>query len=523
MAVTAKYIRRPNRKVQSRGAPVAPAAAQAALTAPAVPVTLQGYNFASPTKPPAQPMAPWVFERLSSVRGSKVVLELGANIGQDTQWLAAIPGAIVHAIEADPRNHPPSVIPGSVRWTCAAVSDHDGKEMLHLSGGVGNKTWTESSSICKPTGHLTQYPLVTFGSSIEVPCTTLDSYIRAHGLERVDFIWADVQGAERKMIQGGLQTLSRTEWLYTEYSDVELYEGQPTLSEILAMLPDWRVVDTVREVYDKGVCNDNVLLRNTKCMPRDDKPTATVLTSISPDPASRETQLACVQSWIAAGCDVVAMQPPGDMGRFTPRDWPVRFVEIEACARFGRPLPVIRSMVEWARINVQGYVLLLNSDCHLVASATKMRALCEQAGNGLCYLIRHDVEANRQATRLRGGVDGFMFKATDCPQLPATWLHMGSPAWDYLLPLIYQRAGRPLISPSFMTLLHVRHALRWSQTNWRDCVTELARVTGWASSNANETTNAMLLLFTGATRNLPIDPAWPVDTPPARWQPLRVL
>ena len=69
---------------------------------------------------------------------------------------------------------------------------------------------------------------------------TLDSY--AKNLGRIDFIWADVQGAERKMIQGGLQTLSRTEWLYTEYSDVELYEGQPSLSEILVMLPDWRVV-----------------------------------------------------------------------------------------------------------------------------------------------------------------------------------------------------------------------------------------------------------------------------------------
>ncbi|MEN9248224.1 MAG: hypothetical protein Q6L50_08560 [Gloeomargarita sp. GMQP_bins_120] len=37
-----------------------------------------------------------------------------------------------------------------------------------------------------------------------------------------DFIWADVQGAEVDLIQGGLQALANTRYFYTEYANTEL-------------------------------------------------------------------------------------------------------------------------------------------------------------------------------------------------------------------------------------------------------------------------------------------------------------
>jgi hypothetical protein len=57
------------------------------------------------------------------------------------------------------------------------------------------------------------------------------------------------------MIRGGQRTLSRTRYLYTEYSDDELYEGQIGLRKILEMLPDFRVVE---------LWQDDVLLQNTR-------------------------------------------------------------------------------------------------------------------------------------------------------------------------------------------------------------------------------------------------------------------
>jgi hypothetical protein len=103
-----------------------------------------------------------------------------------------------------------------------------------------------------PKNHLNRYP-VTFGDSIEVRTVALDTVSRLHTPGIIDFIWADIQGAEAEMIRGGLDTLSRTRYLFTEYSDDELYEGQPTLRDILELLPDFRVVE---------LWSDDVLLKN---------------------------------------------------------------------------------------------------------------------------------------------------------------------------------------------------------------------------------------------------------------------
>ena len=51
-----------------------------------------------------------------------------------------------------------------------------------------------------------------------------------------------MQGAEGDMIAGGQATLARTRYLYTEYSNEEIYEGEPTLEALLAMLPKFSVV-----------------------------------------------------------------------------------------------------------------------------------------------------------------------------------------------------------------------------------------------------------------------------------------
>ena len=48
-------------------------------------------------------------------------------------------------------------------------------------------------------------------------------------------------------------------YLYTEYSDDELYEGQVTLRDIVKMLPDFVILELWPD--------DNVLLKNTRLSP----------------------------------------------------------------------------------------------------------------------------------------------------------------------------------------------------------------------------------------------------------------
>ena len=203
--------------------------------------------------PSSRPIAimDWV-QRKFQYAGTKTFLELGSHVGEDTAWLAEIPDVSVHAFEPDPRNHQP--IRPNVMLHRAAVGERDGQGLLILSLHGWGQEWTHSSSIKQPKNHLQQFP-VTFGDAVEVPLIRLDTFYRQHGLGIIDFIWADIQGAEGEMIRGGRQTLEHTRYVYTEYSDDELYENQATLTEILELLPDFRVVELWPE---------DVLLENTR-------------------------------------------------------------------------------------------------------------------------------------------------------------------------------------------------------------------------------------------------------------------
>jgi len=187
---------------------------------------------------------------------AKVWLELGAHIGLDTAKLAAFPGVQLHTFEPDPSNVVPERY--NVTFNRAAVASKDGELPFHRSEWRGDVPWTCSGSIHKPTGHLTAYPDVEFGETIMVPTVALDTYCREHGIERIDFIWADIQGAERDMILGARETLKHTRYLYTEYCDTPLYDGQPTLGEIFILLPGWRMLAN----WPSGEAFADVLLEN---------------------------------------------------------------------------------------------------------------------------------------------------------------------------------------------------------------------------------------------------------------------
>jgi FkbM family methyltransferase len=205
--------------------------------------------------PPPSPfeIRDWV-RRTFACPGPKVFLELGSHRGDDTAWMSEIPNVTIYAFEPDPRNQQPGR--PNVTLRRAAIADRDGCGHLILSRLGWGQEWTHSSSIKRPKNHLRRYP-VTFGEAVEVDFITLDTFCREHRLGRIDFIWADIQGAEADMIRGGQHTLSRTRYLYTEYSDDELYEGQVTLKGMLDMLPDFRVIE---------LWPDEVLLENRRLL-----------------------------------------------------------------------------------------------------------------------------------------------------------------------------------------------------------------------------------------------------------------
>jgi FkbM family methyltransferase len=65
-----------------------------------------------------------------------------------------------------------------------------------------------------------------------VSLTTLDAWMQASGLERVDVVKLDVQGAELDVLQGGMATLRFVRMLEVEVEFNEIYSGQPLFADV---------------------------------------------------------------------------------------------------------------------------------------------------------------------------------------------------------------------------------------------------------------------------------------------------
>ncbi|MCA1494568.1 FkbM family methyltransferase [Ensifer sp. NBAIM29] len=194
-----------------------------------------------------------------------VILDIGCNDGSDARrFLQLRPKARLYCFEPDPRavarfRENMGLYLDRMRLFEVAISDRNGRIDFHPSNGDGDaKEWDLSGSIRRPKNHLSEYQWVRFDGPISVETRRLDDWCSEADLESIDLIWMDVQGAESDVIAGGKQTLNKTRFIYTEYSDQELYEGQLPLSAILDLLPSFELVAQ----FPRGVEGD-VLLRNT--------------------------------------------------------------------------------------------------------------------------------------------------------------------------------------------------------------------------------------------------------------------
>lgn len=188
----------------------------------------------------------WCREILAD-RQRPTVIELGAHHGTDTSELYDYcyggPAKYI-AVEADARNLPNLRLHMEKRTknffiVHAAIAAADGVVDLYQADGAEG---TGSSSIRRPKKHLETWPQITFERAVEVPAVTLDTLAEYFGIDEIDLLWCDIQGAERDMIAGGQRTLARTRWLLAEADQEEYYEGQALRDELPGLLPGFELI-----------------------------------------------------------------------------------------------------------------------------------------------------------------------------------------------------------------------------------------------------------------------------------------
>ena len=159
------------------------------------------------------------------------IFDVGANTGQTALELARrFPRASIHSFEPTP------AVAAELRQTVAhlprvqvheiALGLEDGTASFHL-----NRMAQTNSLLASAPGHAAFNSSAAMQETVEiidVPVMTIASFCVKHGIERIDILKTDAQGADLSVIEGAGTLLPHIPLVYAEVSFVPLYDGQPT-------------------------------------------------------------------------------------------------------------------------------------------------------------------------------------------------------------------------------------------------------------------------------------------------------
>ena len=150
-----------------------------------------------------------------AISGKSLCMDIGANIGITTVWMACNAGKVI-AFEPEPANIARFNInielnrKENIILEKYAVSDHKGEAVFHITDSYGHHSLGKVNT-SKITG------------SLKVPLTTIDSYCAENAIDNIGFIKIDVEGFEEEVIKGGKSMLS------SKKIDIIAFETSPSI------------------------------------------------------------------------------------------------------------------------------------------------------------------------------------------------------------------------------------------------------------------------------------------------------
>jgi FkbM family methyltransferase len=183
------------------------------------------------------PSDPFAVSELRHPRPN-TVLDIGGSHGQFArEALRAFPGVTIHSFEPIPEcfeelrrlaaEHP------TLRPIQLALSNHAGMSEFWLS------SFRDSSSLNEMLpAHLEAWPHTKIETGITVETARLDDVAPGLNLEGPLFAKIDVQGHEMAVIEGGWKTLSKCERIMLECNFADLYQGQPSFTQLYGVMKD---------------------------------------------------------------------------------------------------------------------------------------------------------------------------------------------------------------------------------------------------------------------------------------------
>ncbi len=222
------------------------------------------------------------FEKLQKIIGkdAKIILEIGGHYGEDTlRFYKYFPNSKIYSFEPDPRNieifKKTCYGINSIKLIEKAASNVENDLIFYMAYSEFNNNLQEkykyigiddykklnlnnsgSSSLKKSTRN----DLLN-SKKIIVKSIKLDNWVTNNDIDSIDFIWIDVQGAEKEVIEGSKKILNKVKFIQLEYGETS-YEGGMTKKETLDMMID-KGFELILD-YNPNNLSGDFLFKNTK-------------------------------------------------------------------------------------------------------------------------------------------------------------------------------------------------------------------------------------------------------------------
>ncbi len=198
-----------------------------------------------------------VLTQLVPPGSGRLIVDAGANCGEMTaQFATQYPQARIIAVEPNPE---------VFVKLCQRFADHDQVHCINVALADSNQHTEFHVNKLDVTSSI--FPRFTAGRryytsedrlvhNIEVPTLTLDRLAAQEGVEHIDLLKLDTQGAELLIFKGATSLLARQaiDVIYTEFFIIPHYQNAPVLHDLWSFLAqfDYTLYDLFKGPYGRN-------------------------------------------------------------------------------------------------------------------------------------------------------------------------------------------------------------------------------------------------------------------------------
>jgi len=178
---------------------------------------------------------------ITNISEEITIFDIGSrDCMQSIELYNKIPNSKIFAFECNPNTLPLcrkniKDYDSRIKLIEGAVSDYDGEITFYpIDQEKTITSWKDgnpgASSLFKSNGKYTYEKYVQY--EIKTNCHRLDTIMKKYNIDKVDFIWMDLQGAELLALKSLGDKLKDVKYIYTEVSYKEIYSGQVMFNDL---------------------------------------------------------------------------------------------------------------------------------------------------------------------------------------------------------------------------------------------------------------------------------------------------